>query len=131
MFKGTGSDNSEERGVGRVSEKGEVLVRELLWGTWGYNEGTGIIEGKEDNDARSGAWDKEAKQEKPEPAWVILFFLNNFFAFVNFKILFYKKAILDYRFEGSLKISVKITIPFSSENLLWYRRPIQFWANYV
>ena len=131
MFKGTGSDNSEERGVGRVSEKGEVLVRELLWGTWGYNEGTGIIEGKEDNDARSGAWDKEAKQEKPEPAWVILFFLNNFFAFVNFKTLFYKKAILDYRFEGSLKISVKITIPFSSENLLWYRRPIQFWANYV
>ena len=33
MFKGTGSDNSEEKGVGRVSEKGEVLVRELLWGT--------------------------------------------------------------------------------------------------
>ena len=72
MFKGTGSDNSEERGVGRVSEKGEVLVRELLWGTWGCNEGTGIVEGKEDNDARSGARDKEAKQGEPEPFYFSL-----------------------------------------------------------
>ena len=75
MFKGTGSDNSEEKGVGRVSEKGEVLVRELLWGTWGYNEGTGIVEGKEDNDARSGAGDKEASEESlslPEPFYFSL-----------------------------------------------------------
>ena len=114
MFKGTVSDNSEEKGVGRVSEKGEVLVKELLWGTWGYNEGTGIVEGKEDNDARSGAGDKEAKQGEPEPAWAILLLLNHFFAFVNFKILFFKEANLDYRFERSLKIPVKITIPFSS-----------------
>ena len=41
--------------MGRVSEKGEVLVRELLWGTLGYSEGIGIVEGKEDNHARSGA----------------------------------------------------------------------------
>ena len=94
MFKGTGSDNSEERGVGRVSEKGEVLVRELLWGTWGYSKGTGIIKGKEENDVKSGAWDKEAKQEQPEPSGAILSFCNDLIPSVNCKILFYKEVIL-------------------------------------
>ena len=114
---------------GEFPREGEVLVRELLWGTWGYSKGIGIIKGKEENDVKSGAWDKEAKQEQPEPSGAILSFLNHFFALVNFKILFCKGAILDCRFEGSVKISIKITISFSSGNLLCYHSPIQFWGN--
>ena len=82
-FKGT--DKSEGRGVGRVSEKRGSSARELVLGNWKYREG---IDRKEQSGAGGGVWDRGAREEEPEASDATLSCFNHLFASVNlFKIL--------------------------------------------
>ena len=82
--------SSEEKEVGRVSEKRGSLARELFCGNWRYRGGIDGIEEKEEDSVRSlikrnqlrerqdstgdEAWDKEAKEEEPEASGATSFF---------------------------------------------------------
>lgn len=64
--------DSEEKGVGGVSEKKGSLVRKLVWGNWEYNGGVGGIERKEEDGLGGGAWDKGAGAQEHEASEAIL-----------------------------------------------------------
>lgn len=70
-----------------------------------------------------GARDKEAKQGGTEPFY---FSLIISLPSLILKSYFAKRQFQTTDLREASRISVKITIPFSSGNLLWHRRPIQF-----
>ena len=69
--------------MGAVSEEKEGLVGEFVWGIGSYIGGTGIIEKKEEYDARGNAWDKETKEEELQALGALLPFFHHLFASVN------------------------------------------------
>ena len=95
-----------EKEWGKLQEKEKLgeMVWKLLWDN---NEGTGGVEGKEEDGASDGfrprerqdaagdrAWDK-ARKGQSEASGLILPFFNHLFASVNINTFFCKEAILD------------------------------------